>query len=48
MLHDKAFHIHKNLKYDEYQRGLAPMVYKSFSKETSGSGTKNDKISNQR
>ena len=31
-LRDKAFNIAKNLKYDGYQRGLAPMVYKFFDK----------------
>ena len=27
-LHDKAFNIAKNQKYDRYQRGIASMVYK--------------------
>ena len=27
ILHDKAFNIAKNLKYDRYQRGLASMVH---------------------
>ena len=31
-LRDKAFNIAKNPKYDEYQRGLASMVYKFFDK----------------
>ena len=30
VLRDKAFNIAKNSKYDEYQRGLASMVYKIF------------------
>ena len=30
------FNIANNLKYDEYQRGLALMVYKFFDKKTSG------------
>ena len=30
---DKAFNIAKNPKYDEYQRGLAFMVYKFFDKK---------------
>ena len=30
VLKDKAFKIANNLKYDGYQRGLAPMVYKFF------------------
>ena len=29
----KAFNIAKNLKYSEYQRGLASMVYKFFDKK---------------
>ena len=27
ILCDKAFNFFKNIKYDEYQRGLASMVY---------------------
>ena len=46
-LHDKAFNIAKNPKYDEYQRGLASMVYKFFDKETSGSSIKNENIENR-
>ena len=48
IFHDKAFNIAKNLKYDVYQRGLASRVYKFFDKKTSGSGIKNENISNQR
>ena len=33
LLHDKAFNIAKNPKYDGYQRGLASMVYKFFDKK---------------
>ena len=33
VLRDKAFNIAKNLKYDEYQRGLASMVYTFFDKK---------------
>ena len=40
ILHDKALNIAKNPKYDEYQRGLASLVYKFFDKKTSGSGIK--------
>ena len=47
ILHDKAFNIAKNLKHDGYQRGLASMVYKFFDKKTSGSGIKNENISNK-
>ena len=41
ILRDKTFNIAKNAKYDEYQRGLTSMVYKSFDKNTSGHGVKN-------
>ena len=34
ILRDKAFDIAKSLKYNEYQRGLASMVYKIFDKKT--------------
>ena len=44
ILRDKAFNIAKNPKYDEYQRGLASMVYKSFDKNSKGSGVANDEI----
>ena len=37
ILRDKAFNIAKIPKYDEYQRGLASMVYKFFDKKTKGS-----------
>ena len=40
ILHDKAFNIAKNPKYDGYQRGLASMVCKFLDKKTSGSGIK--------
>ena len=33
VLRDKAFNIAKNPKHDEYQWGLASMVYKFFDKE---------------
>ena len=33
VLHDKAFKIAKNPKYDGYQRGLASIVYKLFDKK---------------
>ena len=38
VLRDKTFNIAKNPKYDEYQRGLASMVYKIFDKKTKDSG----------
>ena len=36
VLHDKAFDITKNPKYDEYQDGLAAVVYRFFDKKTPG------------
>ena len=47
ILHDKASHIAKNLKYDGYQCRLASMVYKFFDKKTSDNGIKNENISNK-
>ena len=38
ILHDKAFNIAKNLKYNGYERSLASMVYNFFDKKPSGSG----------
>ena len=54
-LHDMAFNIGKNAKYDGCQRGIASMVYKCFDKIASamhankfGGGTvKNEIISNK-
>ena len=43
----KAFNIAENAKYDEYQQGLASMVYKFFDKKTSGGANKNEIMSNQ-
>ena len=47
VLHDKAFNIAKDPKYDGYQRGLASMIYKFFDKKTSSSGIKNENIFNK-
>ena len=48
-LHDRAFDIAKNLKYDEYQRVLALMIYKLFDKKkTSGSGIEIENMSDQK
>ena len=47
ILCDKAFDIANNPKYCWYQRGLASMVYKLFDKKASGSGIKNEIISNK-
>ena len=42
VLSNEAFNIAKNLKYDEYQTGLAPMVYRFIDKKASGSGANNE------
>ena len=47
VLPNKAFNIAKNPKYDGHQRGLASVVYNFFDKKTSGSGIKNENISNK-
>ena len=47
ILCDKAFDIAKNHKYDGYQRGLASMVYRVLIKKTSGSGIRNENMSDQ-
>ena len=44
ILRDKAFNIAKNPKCDEYQRGLASMVYKFFDKTSKGSVIVNNGI----
>ena len=46
-MRDKAFNIAKNSKYRGYQRELASKVYKFPDKKTSGSGIKNENISNK-
>ena len=46
VLRDKAFKIASDLKYDGYQRGLSPMVYKFFDEKSTGSGIGNER-SNQ-
>ena len=47
ILHDKAFNIAKNLKFDGYERGLASMIYKFVDKKSSGSGIKSGIMPNQ-
>ena len=47
VLHDKAFNIVKDPKYDGYQRSLASMVFKFFGKKTSGRDIKSENISNK-
>ena len=48
VLRDKAFNIAKNPKYDEYQRGIASMVYKLFDKKSKGGGVANNGIKQNR
>ena len=47
ILHDKAFNIAKNSKYDGYQCRLASMVYRFLDKITSCATIKNGNISNK-
>ena len=47
VLKDKAFAIASNPKYDEYQRGLASMVWKFFDKKSKGASIKNEIKENQ-
>ena len=47
MLHDKAFNIAKNPKYDRYQRGPASMLYKSFHKKPSVMGARWESLATQ-
>ena len=42
VLKEKAFEIANNPKHEEYQRGLASMVYKIFDKKRKGSGIKSE------
>ena len=46
-LRHKARNIAKNQKYDGYQRGPGSMVKIFFDKKTSGSGIKNENMSDQ-
>ena len=47
VLHNKAFNIVKNSKYDGYQRGFASLVYKCLDKKSSGGPVKSEIIPNQ-
>ena len=47
ILRDKEFNIAKDPKYDQYQRGLASVVYKYFYKKTSSGATKNQNMSDK-
>ena len=42
ILRHKAFSIAKNPKYDGYQRGLAPTIYKFFNKKNSEGAVKDE------
>ena len=46
-MHNKAFNITKNPKYDGYHRGLASMVYKLFDKKTSDNGFEMENMSDR-
>ena len=49
VLHDKAFKIVKNQKFDRYQRGIFLMTYKVFDKKSyRGAATKSKIILNQK
>ena len=39
-MRDKVFNVAKNPKHDDYQRGLASIVYKFFDKKFSGGANK--------
>ena len=47
ILPNKAFSLVKNRKHDQYQRGLASMVYKFSDEKTSGGAIKNENMSNK-
>ena len=46
-LHEKAFNIAKDPKYDGYCRGLTSVVYNFFDKKTSGVAIQNENIWNE-
>ena len=47
VLHDKAFNIAINPKYDGYQRGIPSMAYKFFNKKSFGGASKSGNMPNQ-
>ena len=47
ILHDRAFNITKNPKYDGYQRVLASLVYKFFVEKNSGGSIKDSNMPGQ-
>ena len=46
-MHNKAFNIAKNSKYDGYQRGLASIAYKFFNKISTVKGSVFDITQNE-
>ena len=38
VIRDKAFNVANTPKYDEYQRGIASMVYNFFDRKSEGGG----------
>ena len=46
VLRDKAFNIARNPNYDRYQRELASVVYKFFSKKSAGIGANKSTFNN--
>ena len=46
-MHNKAFKVAQNLKYDGYQIGLAGIFYKYFDKRTSSGAIENENKSNK-
>ena len=47
VLHNKAFNVAKNPKYDGYQHDLASMVYKYFDKKSSCGAIKSQSMPNK-
>ena len=47
VLHDKTFRNAKDPKHDRHQRGIDSMFYNFFDKKISGTGIKNENISNK-
>ena len=48
ILRDTAFDIANDPKYDQYQCGIASMVYKIFDEKTAGDAAKNDAMENKK
>ena len=47
VLHDKAFNIAKNPKFDEYQHGIASVVHKFFDKKSSATCARSETFGTQ-